>query len=153
MFLASALALSGVAIALAAASFAVSAWQASLRWAEFRDKRKARIAIDPGEVRVGPDSWAVELWLTNVGLSHARRVRVWLEDEEGTPQCEEQRLERPLMSGDESVPVLLQVPRNGRPAVTVRPVRRWRDGRDVSLPKDVSEQRIHLDSTSQPSRS
>jgi hypothetical protein len=144
VLLASASAISGAAIALAVASLAVSAWQASFRWVEFRDKRKARIAVDPGEVVAVPDSWEVELWLTNVGRSHARRVRVWLEDEQGTPQCEEKRLARPVMSGDASVAVRLQVPRNGRSALTVRPVRRWREGRDVSLPKDVSEQRIHL---------
>jgi hypothetical protein len=144
VLLASAVAVSGVAIVLAVASFAISAWQASVRWSEFREKRKARIAVDPGEVHAGQDAWEVELWLTNVGLSHARRVRIWLEDEEGMPQSEEERLARPLMSGDESVAVRLRVPRNGRSAVTVRPVRMWRDGRDVSLPKDVSEQRITL---------
>jgi len=116
-----------------------------VRWSEFSAKRKARIAVDPGEVRAGPDGWDVQLWVTNVGLSHARGVRVWLENEQGVPQCEEQRLARPLMSGDESVEVRLQVPRNGRSHLVVRPVRRWRDGRDISLPKDVSDQRIALD--------
>jgi hypothetical protein len=111
---------------------------------EFRDRRKARIAVDPGGVHSGTDSWQVELWLTNVGQSHARRVQVWLEDEEGTPQSEKQRLGRPLMSGNESVLVRLQVPRKDRDSLVVSPVRTWRDGRDVSLPKDVSEQRIRL---------
>jgi hypothetical protein len=37
-----------VALALAAASFAVSVWQATLKWWEFRHNRTARIAVDPG---------------------------------------------------------------------------------------------------------
>jgi hypothetical protein len=145
VILASAEALSAVAVTIAAASFAISAWQAFLRWSEFSHMRMARIAVDPGEVRASDDSWEVELWLTNVGRSHARRVRVWLEDEAGTPLCEEQRLARPLLSGDPSVTVRFHVPRNGRSGVKARPARRWRDGRDISLPKDVSEQRILLD--------
>jgi hypothetical protein len=144
VLLASPVTISVVAIALAAASFTVSVWQAIARSAEFRDKRKARIAVDPGDVKAEAEYWEVELWLTNVGRSHARRVRIWLEDEAGTPLCEEHQLARPLMSGDASVSVRLRVPRTGQPAVVARPVRRWRDGRDVSLQKDVSEQRITL---------
>jgi hypothetical protein len=144
VILVSAVTVSVVAIVLAAASLAVSVWQAVVRSSEFRDKRKARIAVDPGQVRAERTWWEVELWLTNVGRSHARRVRVWLEDEAGTPLCEEHRLGRPLLSGDESVLVRLRVPRKGESAVVARPVRRWRDGRDVLLPKDVSEQRIKL---------
>src|SRR5262245_3672292 len=97
--------------------------------------RMARIAVDPGEVRADDDSWEVELWLTNVGSSHAGLVRVWLEDEMGAPLCEEQRLARPLMSGDESVAVRLRIPRNGRSGIMARPVRQWRDGRDATLPR------------------
>jgi hypothetical protein len=144
MLVSSVVTVSVVAIALAASSFTVSVWQATLRWSELRDKRKARIAVDPGEIRAKPDHWEVELWLTNVGLSHARRVRVWLEDEDGRALCPEHRLARPLMSGDESESIVLHVPRDGESDVVARPVRRWRDARDVSLTKDVSDQRITL---------
>jgi hypothetical protein len=133
-----------VAIVLAAASFLVSVWQGALKWWEFRHNRTARIAVDPGEVDAEPDHWEVELWLTNVGPSHARRVRVWLEDETGAKLCPPYVLPRPLISGDASASVRLRVPRNGRSGLVARPVRRWRDGRDVSLPKDVSDQRITL---------
>jgi hypothetical protein len=133
-----------VAIALAAASFVVSVWQATLKWWEFRHNRTARIAVDRGEIHAQPDHWDVQLWLTNVGPSHARRVRVWLEDETGAELCPPYPLPRPLIAGDASVSVQLRVPRNGRSGLVARPVRRWRDGRDVSLPKDVSDQRITL---------
>lgn len=136
--------LSAIAITLATASFAVSVWQASVRWWEFREKRRARIAVDPGEIRAEPGYWEVELWLTNVGLSHARRVRIWLQDETGTPLCEEHRLSHPLMSGGASEAVRLRLPRDGRLNVTARPVRMWRDSRDGPLQRDVSEQRITL---------
>ena len=134
-----------IAVALAAASFAVSAWQAIIRRREFDDRRKARIAVDAGEIVSQTDHWEVELWLTNVGRSHARRVRVWLEDEAGVPLCDEHRVRHPLMSGAESQKVRLVVPRRGPAKIVARPVRRWRDSRDVSLPKDVSDQRITLD--------
>jgi len=55
---------------------------------------------------------------------------------------EEHRLKRPLLAGDESESVRLRVLRIGRSGFVVRPVRKWRDGREVGLPKDVSEQRI-----------
>ena len=144
MLLASTANFAVVAFALAVASFAVSVWQATLRWWEFRNNRTARIAVDPGEIHAEPDHWEVELWLTNVGPSHARRVRVWLEDESGAELCPQFVLPRPLISGDVSAAVRLRVPRNGRSGLIARPVRRWRDGRDVSLPKDVSDQRITL---------
>ena len=137
-----------IALVLAIASLGISVWQAVLRWREFGDRRRARIAVDVGEIVFQPerDQWEVELWLTNVGLSHARRVRAWLEDETGAVLCDELRIDRPLMSGAESKSVRLIVPRQGRSIVVARPVRRWRDGRDMSLRKDVSDQRIRLDS-------
>ena len=140
--------LSAIALVLAIASLAISIWQAVLRWREFGDRRKARIAVDVGEIilRSDDDQWEVELWLTNVGLSHARRVRAWLEDEDGAVLCEEYRVRHPLISGAESQSVRMTVPREGRSTVTARPVRRWRDGRDVSLKPDASDQRIRLDS-------
>ena len=134
-----------IAVALAAASFGVSVWQAIIRRRDFDERRKARLAVDAGEIVSQPDHWEVELWLTNVGRSHARRVRVWLEDEAGAPLCDEHRVRHPLMSGAESQRVRLIVPRRGRSKIVARPVRRWRDGRDVSLSKDVSDQRITLD--------
>jgi hypothetical protein len=134
-----------VALVLAIASLGISVWQAIIRWREFGDRRKARIAVDRGEVVRQPDHWDVELWLTNVGLSHARGVRVWLEDEDGASLCEECRIRKPLMSGGESESVRLIVPRRGQSRIVARPVRRWRDSRDVSLPKDISDQRITLD--------
>jgi hypothetical protein len=133
-----------VAIVFAAASLVVSVWQATLKGWEFRHSRTARITVDPGEIHAGPEHWEVEVWLTNVGPSHARRVRVWLEDESGAELCPPHLLPRPLISGDASTAVKLRVPRNGRSVLIARPVRRWRDGRDVSLPKDVSDQRIIL---------
>jgi len=112
---------------------------------DFRGRHKARIAVDPGEVVRQPDRWKVELWLTNVGLSHARRVRVWLEDEDGASLCDEHRVRQPLMSGGESESIRLVVPRHGRSKIVARPVRKWRDGRDVPLKPDVSDQRITLE--------
>jgi hypothetical protein len=144
VLLASTAAVATVAIALAAASFVVSVWQAAIKWWEFRHNRTAHIAVDPGEIHAEPDHWEVELWLTNVGPSHARRVRAWLEDEMGTELCEPCFLLRPLLSGDASAAVRFSVPRNGRSGLIARPVRQWRDGRDVTLPKDVSDQRITL---------
>jgi len=140
--------LAGIALVVAAASLAISVWQAFIRWREFGDRRKARIAVDVGKIVLEPegDCWDVELWLTNVGLSHARRVRAWLEDERGVPLCKEYHVDRPLISGAESKSVRLIVQRNGRPTLVARPVRKWRDGRDVPLAKDVSDQRIRLDS-------
>ena len=59
------------------ASFTVSVWQASLRLTEFRNKQKARIAVDPGEIHSEPEYWEAQLWLTNVGQSRARRASGW----------------------------------------------------------------------------
>jgi hypothetical protein len=137
-----------IALVLAIASLGISVWQAVLRWREFGDRRKARIAVDVGEIilRSDHEQWEVELWLTNVGLSHARRVRAWLEDADGAVLSDECRVRHPLISGAESQSVRVTVPRKGRSTVIARPVRRWRDGRDVSLKPDPSDQRIRLDS-------
>jgi len=134
-----------LALVLAVASLGISVWQAILRWREFGQRQKARIAVDAGDVTRQDDHWHVELWLTNVGLSHARRVRVWLEDEGGAALCEPHPMPKPLMSGGESESIQLMVPVLGRSSVVARPVRKWRDSRDVCLPKDVSDQRITLE--------
>jgi hypothetical protein len=130
---------------LATASLVVAVCQAVVRWLEYRDKRKAHIAVDIEEdVRVEADRWEVAIWLTNVGRSHARRVHVWLVDDADRPLCAERRLPRPLMSGDESTVVHLSIPRDGRSGIVARPARSWRDGRDVTLRQNVSNQRITL---------
>jgi hypothetical protein len=146
MILASALTLSVIAIVVAAASFVVSGWQAATHWREFRNRQKARVAVDPGHIRSDGDRWIVELWLTNVGASHARRVRVWLEDLQGNRLTQEARIPRPLLAGGDSHQVEIAVPRNERSSLVVRPVRRWRDGRDTDEAwTDRSRQEITLE--------
>jgi len=146
VFLASAFTLSVVAIVLAAASLVISWWQANIKWQEFRDRRKARIAVDPEPVNAAPDHWRVVLWLTNVGASHARRVRVWLENKNGDRMGNEERLPRPLLAGGESESVEILVPRGDDSTLEVRAVRKWRDARESEEPwEDRSEQWIRLE--------
>jgi len=42
-------------------------WNVRLRSSEFTDKRKARIAVDVGEILAEPDAWKVELWADKRG--------------------------------------------------------------------------------------
>jgi len=134
-----------VSIVVATAALVVSALQASIKWREFRHRREARIAVDP-VVHPASDHWVVELWLTNVGSSHARLVRAWLEDERGERVGEQKRLPRPLLAGAESQSVKIVVPKNDRSSLVVWPVRRWRDARQADDSKpDKSEQVIRLE--------
>jgi len=56
VLLASAVTVSLVALTVAVASFAISVWQATVRWWEFQDKRQARIAVDPGDIHAEADT-------------------------------------------------------------------------------------------------
>ena len=77
-----------IAILVASGSLAISAWQALLNWRRYRGENQARIAIDPRSVTRDCTGWVVVLDLTNVGKSHARHIRTWLEDANGDPATE-----------------------------------------------------------------
>jgi hypothetical protein len=130
-----------LAIVIACAALAVSLWQAIVRWHQFRAERRARLAVDVSPLASDSDGWQIEVWLTNVGGSHARRVRVWLEDLDGNRVSEKEGLRRPLLAGGESQTVILRVPKNG--PRTVRAVRVWRDAEGDHDP-DPSDQEILL---------
>jgi hypothetical protein len=129
------------AILIAGASLGVSIWQGTLNWLRFRGERSARLAIDPSSVSKTEAGWTVELFLTNVGRSHARRVTVWLEDEMGN-SVGETPVSKPLLSGSEPRKVTIHVVDRDHGLQRVVPVRRFRD--EEGEKDDRSAQMINL---------
>jgi hypothetical protein len=82
------------------------------------------------------------VWLTNVGRSHARRVRVWLEDAAGNRIGDEAVVARPLLAGGDPAEVVVRIPDPEHETKVVRVIRSYRD--ETGPRVDPSDQQIEL---------